>query len=359
MKNDEIVIGKFDSLYSEIMDEKRKFIIQLPDEYEESGEKYPVVYLLNADYETYFVNGASTISYMADMGRIPHTIVVGIPTPDHGKDLFPFKVENRVTVAAAKKFLGFLTDELIPHIEREYRTQPFRILIGQSNGGLFTVYALLERPEAFNAYIAGSPMLGWGTKKICQMAQKSFRKQTMKGRFLYMSYGDRDYKHVIFAVPEFVRLLEKQGPDGLRWQSVILEGEGHTPLSTVYNGLTFVFPEWAIPTERAAEMGLEGIQRYYEDLSEKYGFTIKPPASVLLDTAYDWFMNEKLDQAQFMSEYITSNFPQVVSAHHLLGLIYQKKNNNQAAIKCYRRVLEIDPEEPRALKRLEELGEKV
>lgn len=358
MEKDEIVVGKFVSLHSEIMDETRKFIVQLPEGYEESVEEYPVVYLLNADYETYFVNGASTIGYLADMGRIPQMIVVGIPTPDHGKDFFPFKVKNRPMTAKAQKFLGFLTDELVPQIEREYRTQPFRVLVGQSNGGLFTVYALLERPEAFNVYIAGSPMLGWGTKKVCQMARKSFQKRTMKDRFLYIAYGDRDYEHVVSAVPEFVRLLKKHRPKGLLWQSVILEREGHTPISTVYNGITFVFPEWVIPTKQAVKVGLEGIQRYYADLSDRYGFSIKPPASVLVDAAYEWFMDDELEKAQSVLEYAISNFPQVVSAHYLLGLIYQKKNNDKAAIKCYKRVLELNPEEPRALKKLEELGEK-
>lgn len=34
-------------------------------------------------------------------------------------------------------------------------------LFGSSLGGLFTLYALLERPEAFNAYIAVSPAIWW------------------------------------------------------------------------------------------------------------------------------------------------------------------------------------------------------
>lgn len=358
MEKDEIVVGKILSLYSDIMDETREFIVQVPEGYEESVEEYPVVYLLNADYETYFVNGTSTIGYMADMGRIPQMITVGIPTPDHSKDFFPFKVENRAMVAEAEKFLGFLTDELAPQIESKYRTQPFRVLIGQSNGGLFTVYALLERSEAFNVYIAGSPMLGWGTEKVCQMAQKSFKEQTMKGRFLYMSYGDQDYTHVVSAVPEFVKVLEKYGPEDLLWKSVILEGEGHTPFPTIYEGLTFVFPKWTIPTKQAAEVGLGGIQKYYADLSEKYGFSINPPPSVLVDTAYEWFMKDDLDQAQFVLDYTVKNFPRVIDAHYLLGLIHQKKNNDQAAIKCFKQVLKVYPEEPRALKKLEELEKK-
>lgn len=358
MEKDEIVMGKFVSLHSKIMNEMRKFIIRLPEGYEESVEAYPVVYLLNADYETYFVNAASTIGYLADMGRIPQMIVVGIPTPDHGKDLFPFKVKNRALAAEAKKFLRFLTNELVPQIEREYRTQPFRILIGQSNGGLFTVYALLESPEAFKVYIAGSPMLGWGTKKVCQMARKSFEEGSMKNRFLYMIYGDQDYEHVVSAVPEFVKLLETHSPQGLFWQSVVLEGEGHTPISTVHNGLSFVFPEWTLPTKQALQIGLEGIQRYYTNLSKKYGFTIKPPALVLTDTAYAWFMKDELEQAQSVLEYTKSNYPQAVDAPYLLGLIYQKKNKDQAAIKCFKQVLELSPDEPRALRKLEELEKK-
>ena len=55
--------------------------------------------------------------------------------------------------------------ELIPKIEGQYRTQPFRIFAGHSLGGLFAVHTMLTRPDLFNAYIAVSPIPGADTPR--------------------------------------------------------------------------------------------------------------------------------------------------------------------------------------------------
>ena len=63
----------------------------------------------------------------------------------------------------AKRFLGFIREELIPFVDSNYPTNPEdRTLLGASLSGLFSVYALLQHPETFNRYVAGSPALGWG-----------------------------------------------------------------------------------------------------------------------------------------------------------------------------------------------------
>ena len=61
----------------------------------------------------------------------------------------------------ADKFLQFIETELMPEVEKRYRTQPFRVLAGHSLGGLFAVHALSTRPGLFNAYVAVSPSLWW------------------------------------------------------------------------------------------------------------------------------------------------------------------------------------------------------
>jgi predicted alpha/beta superfamily hydrolase len=45
---------------------------------------------------------------------------------------------------------------LIPFIEKDYKTKD-RILYGHSFGGGFMVYAMINKPNYFNYYIASSP----------------------------------------------------------------------------------------------------------------------------------------------------------------------------------------------------------
>ena len=68
--------------------------------------------------------------------------------------------EQRPGSGGAAKFLRFITEELIPYVEDNYRTDSPNVIYGGSNAGLFTVYAIFTAPEKIQAAIAGSPMIG-------------------------------------------------------------------------------------------------------------------------------------------------------------------------------------------------------
>ena len=56
---------------------------------------------------------------------------------------------------------NFIEKELVPHVEANYPVTQFRTLIGHSYGGLFTLFALAERPALFNYYLAIDPSMNW------------------------------------------------------------------------------------------------------------------------------------------------------------------------------------------------------
>ena len=63
----------------------------------------------------------------------------------------------------AADFYQFLRHKVRPYIHRQLTADPDRqILAGHSFGGLFTLYVLLNHPEAFDDYVIGSPSLWWG-----------------------------------------------------------------------------------------------------------------------------------------------------------------------------------------------------
>src|SRR5712692_8643324 len=65
----------------------------------------------------------------------------------------------------AGNFHKFIMHELIPIVEKEYRTDPSRrILVGHSYGGLFAAFALFEAPGLFDTLIVGSPTLSYGNR---------------------------------------------------------------------------------------------------------------------------------------------------------------------------------------------------
>lgn len=166
----DIVIGKRISLPSKILNGELELSIYLPANYDSSAEKYPVLYDLNAFAS--FTYDSGTIELLSRTRDIPNMIIIGLPGLEDGYVPKPFE-ERGAEPATADRSLKFFKEELIPFIEKNYRTSGFNILCGHSVGGLFTMYALFTQPDLFSAYIASSPWFQtndqYWLKKIDQM----------------------------------------------------------------------------------------------------------------------------------------------------------------------------------------------
>ncbi len=74
-------------------------------------------------------------------------------------DFLPDSSSNAPTGGGADNFVRFFKTELIPYINKNYKVEPFKVLIGHSYGGVFAMHALISDPELFDAYIAIDPKL--------------------------------------------------------------------------------------------------------------------------------------------------------------------------------------------------------
>jgi predicted alpha/beta superfamily hydrolase len=163
--------------------------VALPRGYQDSSTSFPVVYSLDANGEFGIVVETAQLLQLEEL--IPEVVIVGIGYPvGHyfdaiGKRALDLTVTNRDSelreifmkasrgfpppegTGGAPGFLQFLTGELIPLIEAEYRVDPRnRALFGHSFGGLFAFHALLHGKGAFQRFIIASPALWWDDRQL-------------------------------------------------------------------------------------------------------------------------------------------------------------------------------------------------
>jgi predicted alpha/beta superfamily hydrolase len=147
-KDNKIVIGKIDSVYSNILNEQRKVWIYAPDMtsgFRDSTKHYPVVYLLDGDAHFTSVTGLiQQLSQVNGNTVYPEMIIVAIPNTDRTRDLTPTHITSDLpnmdsnsskNTGGGENFVSFIEKELMPHIDSVYLTEPYRILIGHSFGG--------------------------------------------------------------------------------------------------------------------------------------------------------------------------------------------------------------------------------
>lgn len=233
--------------------------ILLPAGYANSSKKYPVVYLMDSQWDFPLVKSVYGQQYFD--GFIPEIIVVGVtwggvnPNPDslRARDYTPTK-ENRLPQSGgADKFLSFMKTELFPFIESNYRADgKERILMGCSLGGLLTLYTLFTHTDMFNGYVAASPAFGWDKEIIYQYEKNFYEKNPALPARVYMTIGG-----VERSVPGFEKLsafLSGRKYPTVHIRSKVLENTGHsgTKSETYNRGLQWVFEKPMIKMPDAA-----------------------------------------------------------------------------------------------------------
>ena len=147
-------------------------------------------------------------------------------------------------------------------IDKRYRTQPYRVLLGHSFGGLFALHALVHKPESFNAYLAISPSLQWNDDELVRTVPEAMSRLTVPGRALYLMEDLEETPNIARH-----RALTKQ----LRKRKPALPGEddhGTIPHPGTYAGLTFLFTGWQLPEAVQATEDLARIEAHYAGLTK-------------------------------------------------------------------------------------------
>jgi len=240
-------LGFADSIQSSILKEKRKIIIRLPDDYDTSKKTYPVLYLLDGNSNS-LLETVSAINKLDLDENIPKMIVIAIGNTDRDRDMMPLSTKQyTVPVAGAEQFLSFIGDELIPQIEKKYRSNQQRILCGKSLSGLFTLYALLTKPQLFGGYIGRSAgWLGDMNDYFTRLTDKAFQQPDLyKGKKILMSNSlidSYDKDHVVHKqMLEFSGKIKAKLGDRVQYKYVTYNNYPHVPFPSLYDGLKYIF----------------------------------------------------------------------------------------------------------------------
>lgn len=179
------------AVFSPSMNKDVKTVIILPDDYEQSAD-FPVVYLLHGYGGNYanWVNKAPVIKELADAYSM---ILV---CTDGGKDSWYWDSPQ----VESYRYETFFTEELIPWVDRNYKTAPHRTsraITGLSMGGQGALYLSFRHQDLFGA--AGSTAGG--------VDIRPFPKKWGMARHLgsFHKHPERWNKH---AVLEMLYLLE-------------------------------------------------------------------------------------------------------------------------------------------------------
>lgn len=322
---------------SSILNETRNMSIYLPDDYAYSDTKYPVLYLLDGGAHLQHASGAA--DYLSIRGIIPDIIVVAIHNIDRTRDFSPVHVEAAPTSGGAEKFLGFLSKELVPQLDKSYRTAGFNILLGHSFGGVFIGYTMLAEPDLFDAYLAVSPALMYADNFVVKEASKKL-KPFKDTKYFYMTVGNE--KPYFKALEEYSSIMTEKAGESVEFKYVKMMEENHgtTPYLTVFSGLKFIFKDWQLPQEML-QADLDAIDEHYLKVSLKYGIKVATPESVINTLGYNYLQTQEFEKAIAVFKTNVERYPGSANVYDSLGEAYENQGKLDQAAKNYKKAVSL------------------
>jgi hypothetical protein len=311
--------------------------------------------------DSYFVPFTGVTMYLASDRRMPEVIVVAVPIGDWAGE-FTY-TEARDTAAfyassgGADRLRRFLSHELIPYLDANYRTQPLRILVGHSLGGLFAAETMTRYPGLFQVTIAISPSIFYNEGEWVDGLSAFLQDRASVTHILYLALADetRIAPYMERAVDE----LGRHAPSSLSHYSQTFPEESHVSVAipALFQGLKRAFSGWSFGDVEMWTLGADGIKSHYDSLSTRFGIRIPLPLDEI--TAHGFHALERhqdVDAAIEMFSLALSLDEESAEAHVGLAEAYGQKGMSERAMEHCRRALEIDPTSERARRLLAELG---
>jgi predicted alpha/beta superfamily hydrolase len=357
----DVSFAKEFTIQSEVLKEKRQYLVRLPSSYENdymySNKRYPVLVLLDADTHFFPVSGLVQ-ALSANDEQIPEMIIVSIRNTDRSRDMTPTETAGN----AGGPFIRFIETELLKEIDQRYRTLPFRVLAGHSLGGLFAVDCYLSQ-RSFHAYIAIDPSLRWANEATLKKAESALAVNRDISSILYTSRSANPFdknaniqKGITFE--KFKTIVDRNTLAAGKFRYEYFESEDHYSIPSIsfYKAFLFVFNGFKIPLYDSTIKTTADIVHYYEQFQKRMRADISPPGKLLDQVANYYLGKQQVDQAIALLKANEIYYPNSFTTHHSLGYAYRAKGAIETAVQHYKKSLQLDPDNARVKQILQELN---
>jgi predicted alpha/beta superfamily hydrolase len=230
-----------------------KVDVFLPNSYKADGTtEYPVLYVLDG----YWTQGPIRrfFNNLRADNLVPEAIIVSIGYPDKIKNVgnqrlwdlthaydAGFKAGGR-----APAMLNIMDKNIIQSVEQDYRVDPTRrILTGHSLAGLFTLYAMYQKPDMFTHYAVISPSALWADQALAKLDRDYSKNNDTLSAQVYITYGTDEYAPYVQSLENYIKQLQNRAYQGLNLHLASVKDFRHVSMQNegFLRGLAWAFSD--------------------------------------------------------------------------------------------------------------------
>ncbi|KFF07584.1 histidine kinase [Flavobacterium reichenbachii] len=340
----------FDNIKSVKLGVERRITIGLPASYEANKDKkYPVLYLLDGDYLFDAFSGA--VSYGTYWDDLPEMIIIGIHQNKDGERYDDTTIDQNTGLPFEKgaEFFEFIGAELVPYIEKKYRTSPFRLIAGHDITASFINFYLYKEEPLFNAYICLSPELA---PKMEVRIPEKFAK-TKKPLSFYLSVADGDIKKIKEPIEKLDSNIKIANNPLVSYKYDVFKGTTHYTevLHSIPSALYSIFEVYRPINSTEYNDKIAVLQTGYADYLEKKYLAMSEILGVQIPVRMSDFKvienvilkRNAYDELGRMAEIGNTYYPKAMLGEYELGLMYEKMGDPKHASKKYQNASQMEP----------------
>ena len=329
-----------DTIHSQKLNEDREITISLPFTYAKNKtKKYPLLIILDGDYLLDPFEGA--LKYGAYWDDMPEVIIVGIPQNQKNERESDCAVDPETGLPEEKgaAFFEFIGQELLPYLQKNYRTAPFKIIAGHDVTAGFINFYLYKDNPLFNGYISLSPDLYTGMEENVP-ARLALAKQPI---FYYHSTADGDLKSTQKHIVRMDSIAKEIKNPNVNYRFDNFIGDSHYSLViqsipkvlyqffSVYQPISI--PEYNDKIAVLPSGYVDYLIKKYEVIENILG--LKTPIRINDFQAIEAAIlkNKAYDELKDLSALANKNYPKSMLADYELALMYEKKEDFRSALK--------------------------
>jgi hypothetical protein len=332
----------YDKIYSDKLSTEREITIQLPRDYNLDEEKrYPVFIVFDGDYLFEIVSG--NVDYMSFWGDIPEAIVVGINQIDSRyNDTSVVDNINFTPISSTANFFEFVSQELIPYINKNYRTTNFRVAVGHERTANFINFFLIKKVPIMNGYIAVSPKY---TKKMKEYLAQ-YLISSSQNIYYYLSTSNEDFQSISGDVLDFNQRLDSLNNENIhyKFQNLVIPSHYTLPAYTIPYSIEDMFSiykdinriEYDSIILKLETSPVKYLEEKYEKIKNHFG--VIKEMSINDFIAVEQYIDEKEKFHFFkdLAKLATSKYRETILPSYYMGRFYEETGDTEKAMHIYR-----------------------
>ena len=332
----------YENFESDFLKDTRELKVQLPRNYNENlSKEYPLIIVLDGDYMFEAVSGS--VDYLSYWGNIPESIIVGVNQINtRYDDCSVLDNIDFVPISSTANFYDFISEELIPYFDKNYRTTKFKVAVGHEATANFINYFLLNNKTSFSGFIAISPKFSYNMENY--LIERFDKIKT--NVFYYLASSDRDFKSIDERTKELSRNLNSSKNELISFKYKQYNNLTHynLPIHSVSEGFEHVFAtysainsiEYDSVLKKTSLSPVKYLINKYDNIANYYDIN----KTILVNDirAIEKYIEES-EQFKYykdLSKLAIDKYPKTILGSYYMGLYYERTGDAIKAMHIYR-----------------------